>query len=125
MGNGNNLGSQNKRVRLIGHPSRGIGVFSSRPTGSHETPRVGKGLRLGDKQRLKDFLNNLDFFARKHRDMVGIDSKVSCYHLNINPKFTHHLQKRIALNPERYETLKEEVQRLEDNGFNQEAISPK
>lgn len=58
-------------------------------------------------------------------DMVGIDPKVSFQHLNIDPKFTPHRQKRRALNPKHYEALKDEVQKLKDNGFTRKAIYPK
>lgn len=56
---------------------------------------------------------------------MGIDPKVSCHHLKIDPKVVPHRQKRRALNPERYETLKEEVQQLITSGFIRKAIYPK
>lgn len=83
---------------------------------------VGNELSFEDKQRPKGFLlDNLDVFAWKHADIVGIDPKVRCHHFNLDPKFTSH-KKRRALNLERYEALKEEVQKLEDNGFIREVI---
>lgn len=42
--------------------------------------------------------------------MVGINTKVNCYHLKIDFTIALHRQKSIALNLKRYETLKEEVQ---------------
>lgn len=78
------------------------------------------------KAKLKSFiLNNLDAFAWKHEDIVGIDPKISCHRLNVDLKFTSYRQKRKALNSERYVTLKEEVQRLISNGFIREATYPK
>lgn len=57
--------------------------------------------------------------------MVGINLKVSCYHLNIDLKFTPHRPKMRSLNLERYEALRKRVQKLEENGFIREAIYPK
>lgn len=53
--------------------------------------QVGKELNLEDNQKLKNILlKNMDVFAWKHEDMVEIESKVSCFHLNVNLKFTPH-----------------------------------
>lgn len=49
---------------------------------------VEKELNPEDKCKLKSFLlKHLDRFAWKHEDMTGIDPKVSCHYLNIDPKF--------------------------------------
>ncbi|KAL2453212.1 Uncharacterized protein Adt_49288 [Abeliophyllum distichum] len=72
--------------------------------------QLGKDLLEEPKETLKRFIReNLDVFAWKHDDMIGIDPKVSCHHLNIDPKFPSHKQKRRPLNPEKYKALKEEV----------------
>lgn len=77
-----------------------------------------KNLPAEVKEKLKCFLlDNLDIFAWKHEEMVGIDSKVTCHHLKIDSKDTLHSQKRRALNLERYETLKDEVKKLIDDRF--------
>lgn len=57
--------------------------------------------------------------------MVGIDPKVSCHHLNINPTYTLHRQKRRTLNQVMYKALKKEVKNLSRNGFTRETIYPK
>lgn len=57
--------------------------------------------------------------------MIGIDPKVSCHHLQIDSNCTLHRQKRRALNTERYEAIKEEVERLISNGLVKEANYPK
>ncbi|XP_022889170.1 uncharacterized protein LOC111404618 [Olea europaea var. sylvestris] len=76
--------------------------------------KVGKGLSTKIKEKLKDFLSrNLDILAWRHDDMVDINPKVSYHHLKIDPKAALHRQKRRALNPKRYEALKEEVFNLE------------
>lgn len=68
--------------------------------GLHDFPKsfeVGKSLPPGLKEKLKKFLrNNLDIFAWKHEDMVGIDPKTSCHHLKIDPKTNPHRQKMRA-----------------------------
>ncbi|XP_022851659.1 uncharacterized protein LOC111373373 [Olea europaea var. sylvestris] len=61
----------------------------------------------------------------RHEDMMSIDPKVSCHHLKIDFKVAQHRQKRKALNPKRYEVLKEKVQKLIKNDFIREAIYPK
>lgn len=68
---------------------------------------------------------NLDVFAWKDSDMVGNDPKVRCHNLNIDLKAMDHRQKRRAINPERYEALKDEVKKLIGNGFIRELIYPK
>ncbi|XP_022868811.1 uncharacterized protein LOC111388365 [Olea europaea var. sylvestris] len=62
---------------------------------------------------------------RRHKDIVCIDSKVSCHYLKIDHKVSPHRQKRRAFNPERYEASKEEVQKLIKNGFIRKAFYPK
>lgn len=54
--------------------------------------------------------------------MAGIDPRVSCYHLKVDPKHSTHRQKRIPLNSERYESLKAKVRKSISNGFNREAV---
>ncbi|XP_022859199.1 uncharacterized protein LOC111379983 [Olea europaea var. sylvestris] len=56
--------------------------------------------------------------------MVGIDPMISCHYLNINSSYVPHRQKRLSLNPERYEALKDEVGKLSRSGFIREAIYP-
>ena len=46
------------------------------------------------------------------------------HHLNIDPKARPVRQKRKALDPKRYTTLKEEVDKLKANGFIREAFYP-
>lgn len=107
-------------------PVEELEFFPIDPQDFPKTLLVGKELNPEDKQKLKDFLlDNLDVYAWRHGDMIGIDPKVSCHHLNIDPKFITHQQKIRALNPKKYEAFKEGVQRLENNRFMREAIYPK
>ncbi|XP_022880877.1 uncharacterized protein LOC111398174 [Olea europaea var. sylvestris] len=107
-------------------PVEELESFSVDPRDPSKLLKVGKGLSSTVKEKLKDFLSrNLDIFAWRHEDMVGIDPKVSCHHLKIDPKVASHRQKKRALNLEKYEALKEKVQKLIQNGFIREATYPR
>lgn len=55
---------------------------------------VGTDLPMEAKEKLKYFLHdNLNIFAWKYEDMVGIDSKVNCHHLKIDPEATPYRYK--------------------------------
>lgn len=59
--------------------------FPTEYFGFQQVVAVGKGLFPKINGELKDFLwKNLDLFAWRHEDMVGIDPRISCYHLNID-----------------------------------------
>lgn len=94
--------------------------------GSNDFPKslqVDKSLSPALKEKLKNFMQNyLDIFAWKHEDMVGIGPKASHHHLKIDPKANPHRRKMRALNLERYETLKDKVQKLIANRFIRESI---
>ncbi|XP_024018686.1 uncharacterized protein LOC112090799 [Morus notabilis] len=68
---------------------------------------------------------NLDVFAWNHSDMEGIDLEVICHFLNIDPSYPPKCQKHRPMNPERYAALKEEVDKLINNGFVREAHYPR
>lgn len=101
-------------------------TFPVNPEDPNQVLRIGKSLSPEAKTEMIRFLKgNLDVFAWKHEDMVGIDPRISCHHLNINPSYAPHRQKRRTLNPERYEALKDEVSKLSHSGFIREAIYPR
>lgn len=107
-------------------PIEELELFPINPKDLMKTLQRGNELNMKEKQKLEDFLlKNLDIFAWKHRDMVGINPKVSYHHLNVDPIFISHRLKRRALNRERYEALKEEVWKLMSNGFIKEAVYPR
>ncbi|XP_022855023.1 uncharacterized protein LOC111376307 [Olea europaea var. sylvestris] len=107
-------------------PMEELETFPTNSSDPNQLLRIGKALPSKTKEELMNFLKrNLDVFAWKHEDIVRIDLRVSCHHLNINPICMPHRQKRRALNPERYKALKEEVDKLSRNGFIREAIYPK
>ncbi|XP_024029735.1 uncharacterized protein LOC112094037 [Morus notabilis] len=79
-------------------------------------------LRIGIEEFRK---KNLDVFAWTHADMEGIDSQVMCHALNVVLTYPSKRQKCQPMNPERYEALKEEVDKLINNSFIREAHYPK
>ncbi|KAL2512216.1 Reverse transcriptase domain-containing protein [Abeliophyllum distichum] len=100
--------------------------FLANPDDPTKKLQVGKDLIKEPKEALKRCLrDNLDVFAWRHEDMIGIHPKISCHHLNIDPKFPSHRQKRRPLNLEKYEALKEEVSKLLQSNFIREAWYPK
>ena len=75
--------------------------------------KIRKQLEPELRDKLTSFLKgNVDVFAWNHFDMVGIDPKVMCHHLNIDPERKGERQKRKAISGERAFALKEEVDRL-------------
>ena len=64
--------------------------------------KLGKDLVPEVRTQLVDFLKaNLDVFAWKHEDMVGIDPEVMSYWLNIDPNHKPVRQKRRPMTVER------------------------
>lgn len=59
--------------------------------------------------------NNLDVFAWKQADLIGIDLIHVCHRLNINPKARSVRQKRKPMNANGYAALNEEVDKLISN----------
>lgn len=82
-------------------------------TGPTKELKIGKQLNPVIKEPLISFLKeNVDIFAWSHEDMVGIDPKMMCHRLNINPEKKAVGQNRRAISGERAVALKEEVDRL-------------
>ena len=87
--------------------------------------KVGINLETTIKEALITFLSkNQDVFAWSHKDMVGIDPSISFHNLNIDSHFSPVQQKRRLLDKERSKALKEEVEKLRENGFIREAYYP-
>ncbi|KAL2512893.1 Ribonuclease H [Abeliophyllum distichum] len=75
------------------------------------------------KDELNQFLReNVDVFAWKHNDMVGLDLYVAYHVLKVDLKIYPSIQKRRLLSTERYGTLKEKVDKLLANRFIKEAV---
>ncbi|XP_052193952.1 uncharacterized protein LOC127802277 [Diospyros lotus] len=87
--------------------------------------KLGKNLAPEVKCQLVEFLKaNLDVFAWNHEDMVGIAPDVISHRLNVDPSYKSVQQKRRPMTLERYAALKEEMDKLLDNGFIREAQYP-
>ena len=86
------------------------------PVDDKEPSKVLKlGKNLSDKLReaISTFLKqNLDVFAWKHLDMEGIHPAIMCHHLNLDLNKKSVRQKRRVMDAERYQTLKDEVDKL-------------
>ena len=92
---------------------------------SSKVLKIGSQLSPELRERLTIFLKaNLDVFAWSHDDMVGIDPKVMCHRLNIDPDKKGVRQKRRPVSGERAEALKEEVDRLLQAGLVKESFYP-
>ena len=74
---------------------------------------------------MSEFLKqNLDVFAWAHSDMEEIDPSVISHRLNIDQSKKPVRQKRWAMNAERYQALKEEVDKLLFCDFIKESFYP-
>lgn len=73
---------------------------------------------------MKFFRQNLDVFAWSYEDIKGIDPEFACHKLYVDPIVQPKQQKRCSLNPERYEELSKEVQKLLHHIFIREAKYP-
>jgi len=83
---------------------------------------VGSQLSAKIQTELILFLKaNLDVFTWSQADMCGISPKIAVHTLNIYLTFTPIKQKRRTQGPERSAALKEEVDKLMQNGFIQES----
>ena len=60
---------------------------------------------------------SLDVYAWTHEDMERLNPDIMCHRLNIDEKCPPKKQKRRPMNAERYEALREEVNKLIRNGF--------
>ena len=87
--------------------------------------KVGAGLNSDLKGKIMEFLKqNLDIFTWTHKDMRGIDNKVTEHKLNIDPTRKPVQQKRRVFAPERNKVIMEEVEKLLITGFIREVYYP-
>ena len=87
--------------------------------------KIGKNLPEGVREAISDFLGqNLDVFSWAHLDMEGIYPNVISHGLNVDPNRKPVRQKRRAMDTERYQALKEEVDKLLSNGFIKKSFYP-
>ncbi|CAA0833885.1 Unknown protein, partial [Striga hermonthica] len=87
--------------------------------------RIGSRLPEPLKTELIKFLReDADVFAWTHEDMVGIDPKVACHRLQVDPTVKPVVQKWRKLGPDSQQALEEEVIKLKDNEYIQEVRYP-
>ena len=77
------------------------------------------------KEAISTFLKeNLDVFTWKHSDMEGINPAVMCHCLNLDLDKKSVVQKWHAMDAERYQALKDEVDKLLACDFIKESFYP-
>ena len=75
--------------------------------------KIGKNLSEEIRGEILEFVRrNLDVFVWAHSDIEGIDPSIMSHYLNINRSRKSVNQKRRAMDAERYQALKEEVDKL-------------
>ncbi|XP_031256679.1 uncharacterized protein LOC116114684 [Pistacia vera] len=80
--------------------------------------KIGNNLTREMADNLVEFLKwNLDVFAWVHTDMVRISPEVMCHMLNLDPQAQPIRQKRRAIDAERSQALKDEVEKLLEINF--------
>ena len=85
--------------------------------------KIGNNLSEDIQGAISEFLKwNLDIFAWVHSDKEGIDPSVMSHRLNINPSKKPIKQKRQAMDTERYQALKEEVDKILSCDFIKESF---
>ncbi|XP_022883887.1 uncharacterized protein LOC111400731 [Olea europaea var. sylvestris] len=88
--------------------------------------KIYRELQPSTRNKIMAFLRqNLDVFAWNHGDIRGIDPNITCHKLQMDPSVRPKQQKRRSLNPERYEVINKEVQKLLHNCFLREVKYPK
>ncbi|CAL8996497.1 unnamed protein product [Prunus brigantina] len=87
--------------------------------------RIGTSLSQELRSDLIAFLRlNSEVFAWSYNDMPGISPDIISHRLSINPAVRPVRQKRRAYDPERYEAMKAEVDKLSTIGFIKEVDYP-
>lgn len=85
------------------------------------TVQLGTKLDLKVEVELKSFLTEYkDVFSWSHKDMPRINLEVIVQCLNVDPSFKLVIQNRRSFNPERYQAINEEVEKLLNAQFIQE-----
>ena len=96
-----------------GEPVEDLVQIQIHPTDPTKTTRIGALLSPQQKISFEKFLKeNMDVFAWSHDEMPGIDPKVMVHKLNVDPNHKIVQQKRRVFTPEKYEAIREEVDKL-------------
>ena len=107
------------------HPVEDLVPYHLDPEHLERTVMLGSKLVPGTQAEIEQTLReHKNVFAWSHEDMPGIDPAVMCHQLNIDMKHWPVIQKRRAFNPESYEAINVEVQKLLVVGFIREVTYP-
>lgn len=80
--------------------------------------KIGISLSEEEEHKLVDQLNrNIDLFAWAHSDMLGIDIRVLCHRLGVNPSVRLVLQRKLIGGEEKRVSIDEEVNKLTNVNF--------
>ena len=111
--------------RVVAKPTEALEDISLDEDNPERCTRVGADLEEKIKKDLVQFLKkNIDVFAWSHEDMPGIDPSVITHHLNVCPSSKLVRQKKRVFAPERYDAIKDEVQKLMVAKFIREVYYP-
>ncbi|XP_021827212.1 uncharacterized protein LOC110767855 [Prunus avium] len=100
-----------------------IAVYPDHP---EQFLQIGTRMTTVVRESLVKFLEaNLDVFAWTHEDMTGINPEIITHRLSIDPHHKPVKQKRRSYDTTRYEAMRDEVDKLEKNGFIREVNYPK
>ena len=87
--------------------------------------QVGVQLPPQEKQELIEVLwKNVDVFAWKAYETLGVNPDFICHHLNVNPSITPRKQPPRHTSKDHYEAVKDEVTKLKQAGAIKEVFYP-
>lgn len=95
------------------------------PDDDSKVTKIGVLLTTEQQDAFHQFLTaNVNVFAWSHSNMPEINPEFIVHQLNIDPSFCPICQKRMLFNSERYDTIKEEVDKLLKASFVTEVYYP-
>ena len=87
--------------------------------------QIGAQIPLLEKEKLVDFLRRyVDVFAWDAYEVLGLNPKFICHHMNVNPSITPKRQPPRRLSKEHVEAVKSEVTKLKQVGAIKEVFYP-
>lgn len=105
--------SREEKSEQRGLPVEELNIVQLQQGDQSKSTRVGQSLIPKLRTQIKNFLKaNSDVFAWSHEDMLGIDPEVIAHRLNVNPGYKPVWRKMRSFNPERYEAIVEEFNKL-------------
>lgn len=107
------LDSREEKCEQRGLPIEELNIVQLQQGDQSKSTRVGQSLIPKLRTQINKFLKaNSDVFAWSHEDMLGIDPEVIVHRLNVNPGYKPVWRKMRSFNPERYEAIVEEFNKL-------------